>query len=270
MKKYTLITGASHGIGRSMAFECALLGQNLLLIALPDQLLKDTAETLKSQFEVDIRSLAIDLCQEQAPLDVYNFCINNDLKVNILINNAGIGDSSLFELIPLIRYWQMINLNVRALTSLTYYFLPMLRGFKDARILNMSSMEATLPLPYKAVYTGTKNYIYAFSLALREELKHDNCNVKVCVVCPGPVLTNEGGLKRIKSHGSRGGLLMMMPDDVARITISKMLAGQTVINPGKMNWTIVKIMKFFPTALKMKILEKLFRVYKYFYVNPEK
>ena len=121
-------------------------------------------------------------------------------------------------------------------------------------------MEATLPLPYKSVYTGTKNFIYAFSLALREELAHSS--IKVAVLCPGPVLTNPDGLKRMNAHGKRAKMVMLMPADVARIAIEKLLKGTGVIVPGKINWTIVKIMKLFPTNFKMKILERVFRVYR--------
>src|SRR5690606_18757741 len=127
-------------------------------------------------------------------------------------------------------------------------------------ILNMSSMEATLPLPYKTVYTGTKNYIFAFSLALREELARST--VSVSVLCPGPVLTNPEGLKRMNSHGKRAKLVMLMPEDVAKIGVDGLLRGKAVIIPGRLNWSIVKLMKLFPTQIKMKILERLFRVYR--------
>ena len=81
-------------------------------------------------------------------------------------------------------------------------------------------------------------------------------------MCPGPVLTNEGGLKRIQSQGGKANLIVMMPDQVAKIAVKNMLKGMMVINPGKMNWWIIKLVKFIPTRVKMAILEKMFRVYK--------
>ena len=179
--------------------------------------------------------------------------------MDVRINNAGVGAGGRFENIPSPIYLKMINLNVQAFTMVTYHFLPMLRQQSSAFILNMSSMEATLPLPYKAVYTGTKNYIFAFSLALREELAQSN--VQVSVLCPGPVLTNPDGLKRMNAHGNRARLVMLMPEIVAKIGIDNLLKGKGVIIPGKINWSIVKLMKLFPTRLKMRILERLFRVY---------
>lgn len=127
-------------------------------------------------------------------------------------------------------------------------------------IAAMSSMEANLPLPYKSVYTGPKNFVYAFSLALREELVYSN--VKVSVLCPGPVLTNTEGLIRMRAHGNRAKIVMLMPEEVARIGMEFLLKGRAVIVPGKINWTIVKLMKLCPTSLKMKILGRVFRVYR--------
>lgn len=169
-KKYTLITGASMGIGRAFAFECASRGMNLFLIALPDAKLEETKKQIHERYSVEVITYGIDLTRSDAAQILYDLCIEKNISINMLINNAGIGAGGRFENIPHPVYLNMLHLNVQALTLMTYYFLPMLKQQKAAYILNMSSMEATLPLPYKTVYTGTKNYIYVFSLALREEL----------------------------------------------------------------------------------------------------
>ncbi|MFC4871937.1 SDR family NAD(P)-dependent oxidoreductase [Negadavirga shengliensis] len=259
VKKFTLITGASMGIGKAFAFECASRGMNLLLIALPDDGLEETKKQINLRFSVEIITLAIDLRDHEAVRSLYDYCIQQNLVVNMLINNAGMGAGGKFEEISHEIYTDMLHLNIRALTMLTYHFLPMLKQHAPAFILNMSSMEANFPLPYKSVYTGTKNFVYAFSLALREELSH--CNVKVSVLCPGPVLTNSDGLKRINAVGNRAKMIMLMPAEVAKIGVNNLLKGQGIVVPGKINWTIVKLMKLFPTGLKMKLLERLFRVY---------
>lgn len=259
-KNYTLITGASMGIGKAFAFECASRHMNLLLVALPGDLLNSTGEEVKTNYPVDVISYGIDLTESTSVNSLYQFCIEQNININILINNVGMGLGGRFENQPLDIYMQMINLNIKVMTMMTYYFLPMLKNASKGYVLNMSSMEATLPLPYKTVYTGTKNYIYAFSLALREELA--NSNIKVSVLCPGPVLTNPDNLKRMSSHGKRGKWIMLMPAVVAKIGIENLLKGKGVIVPGKFSWTIVKLMKLFPTSLKMKMLERIFRVYK--------
>ena len=259
-KKYTLITGASMGIGRAFAFECASRGMDLLLVALPDPVLEETKEQVNKQFSVDVITYGIDLTHPAAAQTLYTYCLQQKIEINILINNAGMGAGGRFENIPHQIYLNMLHLNNQALTLMTYYFLPMLKQHPSAFILNMSSMEATLPLPYKSVYTGTKGFIYSFSLALREELA--SSNVKVSVLCPGPVLTNPEGLKRMNAHGNRAKMVMLMPEVVAKIGIENLLKGKGVIVPGKINWSIVKLMKLCPTSLKMKLLERVFRVYK--------
>lgn len=258
-KNYALITGASMGIGKAFAFECASRGMNLLMVALPDAVLEETKEQINKRYPVDVITYGVDLTDPLAIGLLYDYCMQRGIQVNLLINNAGMGAGGRFENIPSPVYLNMINLNIQALTFMTYHFLPMLKRQPSAFILNMSSMEATLPLPYKSVYTGTKNYIFAFSLALREELAQSK--VKVSVLCPGPVLTNPEGLKRMNAHGNRAKLVMLMPEAVARIGVDNLLKGQGVIVPGKTNWTIVKLMKLFPTRLKMKMLERVFRVY---------
>ena len=130
----------------------------------------------------------------------------------------------------------------------------------NCHIMNTSSMEATLPLPYKSVYTGTKNFVYAFSLALNEEVRR--FGVKITILCPGPVLTNDAGKERLKAQGTKAKLLLLMPEQVAKVGVKNMLSGMLVSNPGKMNWWLTKIAKFIPTRLKMSILEKIFSAYK--------
>lgn len=259
-ENYTLITGASMGIGRAFAFECASRGMNLLLVALQEPRLVQTKEEVSAQYPVEVVAYGINLTEPSAVESLHQYCLQQNIKVNILINNVGMGAGGRFENISHEIYLHMLNLNIRVMTMMTYYFLPMLKEANSAFILNMSSMEATLPLPYKSVYTGTKNFIYAFSLALKEELV--GSSVKVSVVCPGPVLTNPDSLKRINSHGTRAKLIMLMPEEVAKIGIKNLLKGKGVIVPGKMSWTIVKMMKFCPTSLKMKMLERVFRVYR--------
>ena len=232
----------------------------MLLIALDEPALHKVRTDLLEAYAIDVHCLGINLTDHEAPGQIYDWCQSNQFQVDTLINNAGIGNSGLFENNPLKDYIQMIRLNNQAVVGLTHYFLPDLKRQASAYILNVSSMEATLPLPYKAVYTGTKNFIYAFSMAISEELK--SSDVQVSVLCPGPVLTNPAGLQRIQSQGLSARLLLMMPEEVARIAIRKMLRGQRIIIPGKLPFLIVKFLNLLPEAIKMSILERIFRVYR--------
>lgn len=257
---YTLITGGSMGIGKAIAIECAGRGMNLILVALEGPELDETASEIRSTFPVDVRTFSVDLTEKDGPETVFRYCESEDLRINMLINNAGRGNSGFMESNSLEDYRSIMDLNNRAMVELTYFFLPGLKKLSRSYILNTSSMEATLPLPYKTVYTSTKHFIYGFSLALREEVAHTG--LKVSVLCPGSVVTNEEGMQRIEAHGARAKLIVMFPDKVARIAIKRLLEGKRVIIPGFMPNFIVKTMNMVPTGMKMRILERLFRVYK--------
>ena len=257
---YTLITGASHGIGKAFCHEFAKSGNNLFIVALPDKNLTSLEKELKEEYDVNIVVMGMDLTQKNAVQSIYNFALSNEIRINHLINNAGIGSGGLFVNSNNELNTHIMRLNNQAMVELTHIFLPSLIEHAPSYILNMSSMEATLPLPYKSVYTATKNFIYSFSLALSEEIKPKM--VYVSVVCPGAVLTNEDGLKRIESMGWRARLLLKMPEEVASIAIKRMYKGKRVIIPGIVPLLIIRIMHFLPLSLKMKILEKVFRKYK--------
>ncbi len=257
---YTLITGGSHGIGLAMVHECARLGDNLLIVALDEVELYQIGEEIAEKYGVRTDCLGIDLTEPQAPETVFEWCQTEGYVVNRLINNAGFGRSGLFHKIDVRQYIPMMRLNNEVLVKLNYYFLPSMLELPAAQILNMSSIEANMPNPYKAVYTGTKNFVYAFTLALREELKATN--VTVSVLCPGPTLTNEDGLKRVKAQGWKAKVLLLMPDEVAKPAIEGMRRGEHVIVPGWRNGLLNRIMYLLPTKPKMAIMEKLFRKYK--------
>ncbi|WP_158857300.1 SDR family NAD(P)-dependent oxidoreductase [Lunatibacter salilacus] len=260
-KTYTLITGASMGIGRAFALECASRDMNLILVALPDQVLEQVKNEILSENSVDVWIFGVDLTKEGGVFSLFNFCSEKAFRINMLINNAGMGAGGKFENLPLDKYLNIIDLNNKVLVQMTHYFLPVIKREKKGFILNMSSMEATLPLPYKAVYTASKSFVYAFSLAIREELASEG-KVEVSVVCPGPVVTNPEALKRMKAHGARGKMVAQMPEQVAAMAIRNLLKGKRVTIPGKLNWALVKVGKMLPTNLKMNLLERLFRVYR--------
>ncbi len=258
--QYALITGGSHGIGKAMAEECAKKQIPVLLVALLDDDLKSTVQYLRQTYAVNVDYLGIDLTTPDAAKRIQEWCLENNYQVKYLINNVGFGSSGNLNNTPLKVYQAMLRLNNQVMVELTYHFLPHLKNMPGARILNMSSMEATMPLPYKAVYTATKSFIYSFSLALREELREDK--LPVTAVCPGPTITNEGGLKRIQAHGNKSNFFVMFPKDVAPAAIEGMLKGKSVVIPGRQNYATVKLSRLLPTTLKMRILERVFRKYK--------
>lgn len=257
---YSLITGACKGIGKALAYELASRKMNVLLVSNDGDCLQGVCDDIRAKTGVESHCLPIDLMEEGAPEKVLQWVKQNQFTVNILINNVGIGKGGTFSSMSLKDIQHMMLLNNKVMVEMTYHFLPELQKQPEGYILSLSSLEARLPLPYKAIYTGTKNFIYAFSLAIAQELKFSN--IKVSVLCPGPVLTNPEGLSRINAHGKRSKILMMYPEEVARIAVRGMLNGRQVIVPGFLNSVFFKLGSILPVGMKMNILEKLFRVYK--------
>lgn len=259
-KKFTLITGASMGIGRSMAIECASRGMNVLLVALEEDLLAELAQHLRHQYGVDADFKPADLTEPNEVRAVYDWCVERGYQVNMLLSNAGIGSGGIYENNPLEKYRTLVLLNNMAAVQLTHHFLPMLKQNQQAWLMYTSSMEATIPIPFKAVYSASKHFLYGFSLALKEELR--DFGVSVSVLCPGPVATNEGSIARLKTQGKIAQLAVQTPDAVALHAINGLLAGRRVIVPGALPSFLEKLALCIPRNLKMKLLRKVFGKYK--------
>lgn len=256
---WAVVTGGSHGIGRALALECVKRGIGVAIVALPNDDLDRMTEELAQFPRVHFRTLGCNLVEEGAIESVLAWLRQEQITPTYLINNAGFGRGGLFEHTPWHEYRVMMQLNNQVMVDLSYALLPQLKRTKGG-ILNMSSMEATLPLPYKTVYTGTKAFVYNYSLALREEFRH--YGISVSVLCPGPVITNEDGLKRVEAMGSLAKILVTMPEDIAPEAIGGLLRGKDVIRPGLLVKVLVGLGFAFPRRFKLRMLEKLFSKYR--------
>lgn len=253
---YTLITGSSQGIGKAYAMEFAKRGHNVLLVALPEPILEETAKEIKEKFNVKVETLPINLAINEAPQQVYDWCKTNNYTINILVNNAGIAGTSVFDQAPLEYSDVRIMVNIRALVLLCRLFIPDLKQLPKAYILNTGSLSAYYSIPYKSVYAASKAFVVSFSKAIREEL-HDT-SISLSVVNPNGVYTNAGTFARINSHGAIGKLVSISADDLAKITIEKMFKGKTVIIPKFANKILLFLQKLIPYKLKQAIIRKEF------------
>ena len=255
---YTLITGGSMGIGKALAEECARRGMNLLLVALPGPKLDQTAEQIRSAYRVKVDTLGIDLTLPDSPARVYEWCWDHGYAVDILMNNAGMAGSAIFEESPVAYSEERILLNVRALVILSRLFLPLLRQNKKAYILNTGSFSAYQPLPYKSVYAASKSFVHLFSLALNEELK--DTPISVTVVNPNGVRTNAAAHDRVNTHGKLvQKTLILDADRIARISVEGMLKGKKVIVPGFWNRCMLQVTRLLPLNFKIRQSARMFR-----------
>jgi hypothetical protein len=253
---YTLITGGSSGIGKAIAWECASRGMNVLLVALPGRDLHQTAGQLRNEYPVKVETLEIDLTSLSAPQDVYNWCMENNYQVNVLVNNAGVAGTAKFEESPVSYSDERIQLNIRAVVLLTRLFIPSMKKLPKAYILNVSSLSAFYSIPYKSIYSASKAFVLMFSRAIKEELRETS--IKISVLCPNGVRTNSGTHARIESHGLKGKLTRVPVEKVAKSAIKGLLNGKMVIIPGRINRGILIFGYFVPVNIKQRILAREF------------
>lgn len=253
-KKFTLITGASKGIGKAFAIECARLGHNLALVALPGEELEDLSLLLAKDYQIAVQWKETDLSLQDSPQEVYDWTVNNGIDVNVLINNAGFGSLGSFDDHSLAFYDTMINVNVKTPVALTRLFLPHLKAEPKAYILNVGSAASFFPVPKKIIYSCTKAFVLFLSRALGEELK--DTNIQVTAVCPNGVPTNEITRARIDQLGWKGKLAAVEPDELARYSMVKMTKGKKVIIPGRVNRISLWFSWLMPTGFSMRFMDK--------------
>ncbi|MBN1819275.1 MAG: SDR family NAD(P)-dependent oxidoreductase [Prolixibacteraceae bacterium] len=256
-KTYCLITGASNGIGKALAEECTKRNMNLFLVALPESGLEELANHLSQVNDNDIKCLSIDLTLPDAPKKVFDYAKTNRLTVNKLINNAGVGgENNMMDQNP-DDIDTMIQLNIRATTLLTYYFLKEMKGLPKAYILNVSSFGAFLPLPKKCVYAATKTYILFFSRSLHAELK--GTNITVSSVYPSGVTTNSRVKETIQKSHFMARITTLQPSDVARVSVKGMLKGRRIITPGFATTLFYILGSLLPYGIVFRMVGRIFK-----------
>lgn len=190
MKQTALITGASSGIGREFAKIHASRGGNLVVVARSgDELLK-LKEELEKAHKTSVYVIEKDLTETGAAKAIYDELKSEGITVDILINNAGFGGLGAFHERELEQDLNMIDLNIKALVSLTHYFLQDFIAFNKGRILNVSSTASLMPGPLQATYYATKAFVTSFSNALHEELAETE--ITVTNLMPGATETKFG------------------------------------------------------------------------------
>lgn len=239
-----------------MVEECAQLNHDVVLVAVAKNELEETANAIAHQYGVNAIPYSMDVTDYESVIAFKNWCEEQDIRINILINNAGMGLQGDFENLTLEENLSMINLNNQAMVTLTHIFLPWLKEFNQSYILNVGSIASYLKFPYKAVYSGSKNFVLAFSNALREELKSDN--ISVSCLCPGPTITNAKVEARTAEQGFKARMMTVSASDVAKIGIKGMFKGKATIIPGNMNHLAIFLIKHLPSSISTKFLKKMF------------
>jgi len=235
-----LITGASSGIGRSMAYVFANKGYDLILVARSK---KKLLEVKKDINNVNVEIEVCDLSNVDECIRLYNKFKN----IDVLVNNAGFGLVGVFEKTDLHKELDMIDTNIKAVHILTKLYLCDMIKKDSGKILNVASISGFLPGPLMATYYSTKNYIVCLSESIREELRRKKSNVKISILCPGPVNTNFDKVANVDFS-----LDSLSSDYVAKYAIDKFLKDKFYIVPG----VSVKFLRIFGKIIPNFILAR--------------
>jgi uncharacterized protein len=228
-----LITGASAGIGREFARQLAGRARSLILVARREQELNELSDELSQQYpNLTVRIRKTDLADLAQLKELMAWLDYEKIDVDLLINNAGLGDLGPFATSDPIRNEQIMLVNMVALTSVTRQLLPPMIARKRGGILDVSSSAGFLPIPGFAIYAATKAYVTSFSEALRAELR--GTGVSVCVLCPGPVHTEFQEVARRPSGQLESGpeFVHVPVEQVVREALAALEADRPLVIPG--------------------------------------
>ena len=254
---YTLITGASKGIGLELTYLFAKNNHNLILVARSKDLLEKIKDDIISKYNVKVEIFSCDLTKDYSIDDIYNFTTTNNLNVNILVNNAGFGDYGYFVDSSMDKNNDMIQLNITTLTSLCHIYLKDMIKNKEGKIMNVASIASFLPGPLMATYYATKSYVLSFTEALSKELK--GTGVSVTALCPGTTRTNFFDVANANEKNSNL-LKNMKPADPKKVAIygyKKMMNNKVVALYGSSNRLLVFLIRFAPRSLVRSVAYKI-------------
>ncbi len=253
---FTLVTGASTGIGRELALIAAAKGRSIVLVARSEAKLSELARWIREVHLARAEVVALDLSDPEAPDALFQELTRRNVDVEVLINNAGFGSLGRVHETPLDRQLEMLRLNVLALTHLTRLFLPAMLGRGRGRILNVASTAGLQPGPWMAVYYASKAYVLSFSEALAEELR--GTGVTSTALLPGPTRTEF----QTRADMAGSGLVRFgMADarDVAEAGYRGMEAGKAVVIPGFGNNALSLLVRLSPRWAVRRVVSWLNR-----------
>lgn len=250
LKDVVLITGATSGIGYEFSKIFAKNNYDLLLNGRNNHILLEMKEKLEKDFNINVYTYCCDLKSEDEVLKLYKFSKNNNLNVNILINNAGIGYNGEFSNISWEKHKEVIDLNIKALTYLTLLVIKDMKVENKGKILNVASTGAYQPGPYIAVYYATKAYVLSFTNGLRQEVKDKN--IFITTLSPGATKT------KFSFRAGKGDLKVSMdPKKVAEKGYKALMKNKANEIPGIMNKVLVFLSKISPTVINGKVVKKI-------------
>jgi short-subunit dehydrogenase len=228
-----LITGATGGLGKAFAVECASRGWNLFLTDLRAGALETLSTSLQTTYGVDTRWAACDLTESSARDELFEQLHSHNLRFCMLVNVAGLDFEGEFTRRTRAELRTLLRLNIEATVEMMHVMLELRNPSAALRILNVGSLAAFYPMPVKAAYAASKRFLLDLSLALREELRE--IGATVTVLCPAGMPTTRECIEAIEAQGLLGHITTRDTGPVAAAALDAALRGQAVYIPGAIN-----------------------------------
>ena len=247
--KFTLITGASSGIGEAFARRLAKEKHNLVLVARSETKLHELCDELMLQHKITAHYVALDLTEYESDKKLFEETERHGYEVEWLINNAGFGSMGDFAGLDLERELEMISLNIMALVALTHRYLEKMRARKSGVIINVSSTAGFQAIPFMATYAASKAFVTSFSEAVAEENRP--FGITVTAVCPGPTETNFFAASRAIPFSAKG---MQTPEAVVEKALKGVKAKKPLVISGITNYIGALLGSLAPDSLVARVI----------------
>ena len=245
---WALVTGGSSGMGLEYCRQLSAAGCNVLMVSNEREKLESVPCDLAREFDVELRGLYCDLARHEAASEVFSYCRNEGIEVDVLVNNAGM---FFFEEIS----ESKMHLHITTPTRLIFLFGEEMKRRGYGFILNMSSICADMKVPGISVYSSSKNYIRSLSKSLYYE--YSVYGVNVCVVCPGAVATP---LYRISPSLMRAGRalgIINSPEYIVSRALKGLRSGRRQLKPGLMPYYLPPLISVLPKCLVKAIWRRI-------------
>ena len=253
---FTLITGASRGLGMAFARALAERHCNLVLVARSREPLHAFADELRGSNPVSVVTMHVDLSSPGAGQVLAEQLSREGIPVDLLVNNAGFGLRGEFRDLSLSRQLEMLRLNNEAIVELTYSLLPGMLERRQKGIINISSTAGFQPIPFASAYSATKAFLTTFSLALEQELR--SAGVAVVTVCPGRLRKTQNGESEQPALKKWAGLFQS-PEQVVEEALRVLANGGGLTVPGALNKFSVFAQRVIPRRLVPRLVAKMSR-----------
>lgn len=257
LRSLVFITGATGGLGKAFAVECARRGWDLYLTDLDGERLALLAAALERTYGIRVVTRTCDLTDAEGRAALFQSLWAGPCRFKGLINVAGLDFEGMFRDRTRKQIRTIVRLNVEGTLDVTHSLLRVMDPMQPFWIVTVSSLAAFFPIPVKATYAASKRFLLDFFLALRDEVATRGATVTV--LCPAGLPTTESIIEAIEAQGVMGQLTTLNVGRVAHKTVDHALRGKAIYVPGFLNQLMRRLGGMMPAALLSRLLGKRWR-----------